>query len=300
MVSAGYDPGLNDPGRFTDATEQAVRSFQASRGLTVDGVVDAATWQGLVEAGFVLGDRLLYHRSPMLRGDDVADLQRRLGTLGFDAGRVDGIFGPKTASALLEFQQNCGLTPDGMCGHDTVVTLQRLSGRSPSTESIASVRERENVLHSDRSLASMRLVVGQTGGLAPVTRAVSRALRRHGAAVLTLDDEEWSRQAETANRYDAAVYIGFAVTDQVAALSYYATEGFESAGGKRLAELLHAHECRRIDLAQPSGMRLPILRETRMPAVLYLLRDIAEAVGRATELGDSVYQSLNQWSKAER
>jgi hypothetical protein len=47
-------------------------------------------------------------------------------------------------------------------------------------------------------------------------------------------------------------------------------------------------------------MRLPILRETRMPAVLYLLSDLAEAVGRATELGDSVYRSLDQWSRARR
>src|SRR6266545_3977054 len=46
----------------------------------------------------------------MLRGDDVYELQRELGSLGFDAGRVDGIFGPRTLEALLGFQRNAGVT----------------------------------------------------------------------------------------------------------------------------------------------------------------------------------------------
>ena len=33
----------------------------------------------------------------MLRGDDVAELQVRLAQLGFNPGRIDGIFGPATA-----------------------------------------------------------------------------------------------------------------------------------------------------------------------------------------------------------
>ena len=44
----------------------------------------------------------------MLRGDDVAELQQDLGALGFDAGRVDGIFGPRTKDALEQFQRNIG------------------------------------------------------------------------------------------------------------------------------------------------------------------------------------------------
>ena len=34
--------------------------------------------------------------APNLRGEDVAELQRILARLGFDCGRVDGIFGPDT------------------------------------------------------------------------------------------------------------------------------------------------------------------------------------------------------------
>ena len=91
------------------ARAAAVEAFQHRRGLRVDGVCGAQTWWALVEAGFRLGDRFLYHRQPMMRGDDVAELQRRLSALGFDTGRVDGIFGDLTSRALAEFQRNLGL-----------------------------------------------------------------------------------------------------------------------------------------------------------------------------------------------
>ena len=66
----------------------------------------------------------------MLRGDDVADLQRSLNHLGFDCGRPDGIFGPAAGRALLDFQRNSGLTADGVCGAQTVRTLDSSADRA--------------------------------------------------------------------------------------------------------------------------------------------------------------------------
>ena len=65
----------------------------------------------------------------MLRGDDVAELQQRLCTLGFDTGRVDGIFGDATVRALDEFQRNAGLPVDGIVGGATLKELVRLESR---------------------------------------------------------------------------------------------------------------------------------------------------------------------------
>ena len=75
-----------------------------------------------------------------MRGDDVADLQRRLGALGFDAGRVDGIFGVDTDRAVRAFQRNAGLSVDGICGTTTVVSLHRLRSKGPESDP-AAVRE---------------------------------------------------------------------------------------------------------------------------------------------------------------
>ena len=115
---------------FCRATEGAVRAFQTARGLRCDGRCDEETWKRSVEASWHLGDRLLFLTSPNLRGDDVADLQTRLGRIGFDCGRVDGILGPSTARALEEFQSNCGNTADGVCGPETVRTLTMMSSQT--------------------------------------------------------------------------------------------------------------------------------------------------------------------------
>src|SRR5207247_945026 len=109
LAALGFDVAGDAPGAFDDATERSVHAFQERRGLRVDGIIGHQTWSALVESGFALGDRLLYFRNPMVRGDDVAELQRRLNELGFDASREDGILGADTHRALLEFQRSADL-----------------------------------------------------------------------------------------------------------------------------------------------------------------------------------------------
>ena len=107
-------------------------------GCASTAICGRETWAALVESGFSLGDRLLYFRRPMLRGDDVGELQRRLNALGFDAGREDGIFGEDTAGALTRLQRNAGLAVDGICGPATLASAaarrdaRRGLGRHPS------------------------------------------------------------------------------------------------------------------------------------------------------------------------
>ena len=158
----GFDLTGEPAGRYGDATVQAVRTFQERRGLRVDGICGPQTWGALVEAGYRLNDRLLYLRAPMLRGDDVSELQEDLGSLGFDAGRVDGIFGPRTVTALEEFQRNAGLTIDGICGPDTVAALRRVV-RPQGAAPVVSVRETQRLLDAPRRLQGRRVGVGETG-----------------------------------------------------------------------------------------------------------------------------------------
>lgn len=144
---------------FTDAVDRAVRAFQQDRGLLVDGVVGPQTYRLLEEARWGLGDRVLNYRSGRpLAGDDVLALQRRLLELGFDVGRVDGIFGAQTERAVREFQRNIGVPDDGTCGPATLRALQRLtplvSGGAPNT-----LRVQESIRAAGPHLAGKVLVI---------------------------------------------------------------------------------------------------------------------------------------------
>ncbi len=57
------------------------------------------------------------------RGSLVRETQQRLADMGYYTGPVDGIFGTRTYEAILEFQENNGLTPDGIAGAATLSAL---------------------------------------------------------------------------------------------------------------------------------------------------------------------------------
>src|SRR2546429_8367249 len=163
LAALGLDLTSDEPGDFGLGTEAAVRAFQQQRGLVVDGLCGRQTWGTLVESGFSLGDRTLYFRQPMLRGDDVTELQRQLNSLGFDAGREDGILGEQTADAVAEFPRNVGLAPDGFCGWTTVAALRRVG--TLAAGSVASVREREMLRRGPHGLGGQRGFITAPPGL---------------------------------------------------------------------------------------------------------------------------------------
>lgn len=284
-------------GTYCASTVDALARFQHARGLRATSICDEETWRALVEASWSLGDRMLVHTSPNLRGDDVAELQGLLARLGFDCGRVDGIFGPLTARALADFQSNCGLASDGVCGADTVRALSRVKAHTGSGPGVAAVRERERLRHAPASLTGVRVVVGQFGGLSAIGRHVSRELRLSGAHVMTLDEPDPVVQAIAANQFVAQLYLGFeAGTGDRSVVHHYQVPTFESLGGRTLSRCLtDALADAGIAMDEPVGMRLPVLRETKMPAVLSTIAPVRPAVDAATAIAQAVVSSLESW-----
>jgi len=273
-----------------------VNTFQRARGLHVNGRCDEHTWLALLEAGWRLGDRLLVLAAPQQRGDDITALQDGLNQLGFDCGRPDGIFGPATVRALEDFQRNGGLSPDGICGPRTVGMLELLRRQTGSGPGVASVRES---LTTQESLRTLRVVVGQFGGLSQITRSVTRALRTGGATVMSTDEYEAAAHAAAANRFGAQLYIGFeARADTRSLISYFAVPTFESIGGRTLATQMVTAWCGDV-LAVPEvrGMRLPVLRETRMPAVLCSLGPVRTAVDATDAVTETVVSAVTAWTE---
>ena len=287
-------------GDFGPGTRAAVEAFQHRRGLRVDGLCGRQTWSALVEAGFRMGDRFLYHRRPMLRGDDVADLQRRLSALGFDTGRVDGIFGEQTASALAEFQRNTGLAADAILGASTLRELRRVTPRYPDPELVSAVRDRERMRRAPRTLLGRHIAVGEEGGLDALTAAVRRRLVGEGAMVVPVLHPEGSAQAEQANTAGVEVYLGLRLDPdrERCAAAYYAGYQYESPGGRRLAELVQALGAAALGVSPEGahGMSLDVLRETRMPAVVCEVGPPSLVVRHTAALASALAEALTAWA----
>jgi len=219
---------------------------------------------------------LLYLTSPHLRGDDVEQLQVRLARLGFNCGKADGIFGPLTAQGLSEFQQNYGLEIDGICGPLTLKAMERIGGQSGDGPGVFAVREDE--LSRTINEESLSVVVGAFAGMHPLAMNMARSLRKRGYRVLIVESNDHHRHALAANSFKADLYVGLEESADPSA-SFYRTENFSSPAGERVATLLAEHLP---SSPPPRGVRHPVLRETRMPAVL---------VGFAPPLGDLVHSA---------
>lgn len=268
LGALGHTIAPDDPGTFTEATEAAVRAFQQSRGLRVDGAVGRETWAVIVESGFTLGDRLLYLHEPLLRGDDVAALQRRLNALGFDASREDGLLGKETVDALIEFQRASGIRPDGICGPTTLAAFNRVG--SFADGSAASLRERERLLAGPRGLAGRRVYVAAAPGLAALGEQVAKSLADAGAAaVLDTSGEPDPVAAEEANRFAADFFLALRTGDAACRCAYYAAGKFRSEAGFALATAIHDELAPILPtVAGVCGKAYAALRETKMTAVV--------------------------------
>lgn len=300
LIGLHHDIGGDEAGTYGSGTEAAVFAFQIERGLRRDGICGIQTWSALVEAGFRLGDRLLYHRQHLLRGDDVSTLQRTLGSMGFDAGRVDGIFGAQTARAVADFQRNSGLVVDAICGPATLQALERLAARSGHGPPVVGIREKERLRGGSGTLRGRRVVVGHQGGVDALADAVARSLIVAGAAASVAQHPDGSELAAAANSVEADVFVGLALdahSDGCSTAFYAHPKGWESPGGRRLAELLQACLPATVDGKDNGtrGMTIPVLLETRMPAVMCDLAPPASVVAHSADVAATVTGCLESW-----
>lgn len=303
LAAVGFAAAGDAPGEFGEATEAAVRGFQESKHIAADGMVGRETWRTLVDASFTLGDRLLYYRMPMLHGDDVAELQSRLNALGFEAGAVDGIFGPVTLRAVLDFQQNRIMAEDGIIGPDVVSELALMS-RETSKMGRHELKERVWLSTIPGSLAGQRVFVDpfcrddretiESWAAAQGAMSTFGQAGAHPVLSRSADTRPAERlRAEHANELGAFIVIGFALpSTDVPGIYYYASARGQSEAGEQLATAV----AKGLGVA-PVGRVSPLLRGTRAPAIVVALPRLDAAVGASTARNTEAWF---QKSKASR
>jgi peptidoglycan LD-endopeptidase CwlK len=81
-------------GHFDKKTQKAVGNYQDQYKIPRDGMVGPATWKVLT--------------------DNIKAVQKKLNSLGYNTGYPDGRFGKMTINALIKFQKDNGLYPEGV------------------------------------------------------------------------------------------------------------------------------------------------------------------------------------------
>lgn len=284
-------PELYDP-----SVAAAVAQFQQERGLTSTGNVNNQTFQALEEARWKLGDRSLYLTAVLMRGDDVAQLQSRLTDMGFDCGRVDGIFGEKTELAVKEFQKSVGSTVDGKCGPATITALIRLT-KTVAGGAPTKLRETARQQSRGPALAGKVIVInpargGDNHGVSAngaieaeitydiATRVEGRLLALGASVFLTRgphNDPTENERIQLTNSANADLMISLNFDSYrnesahgVATYSYGSdTHGVHSVVGDRFASLVQREICARTDLQNcgTHSKTWDLLRLVQAPAV---------------------------------
>ncbi len=101
--------------------------------------------------------RSLYLTHPHLRGYDVAELQERLLSLGFFRGKVDGVFGVSTDTAVREFQKAVSMEPTGLVTDS--IWLRMATGPSRTLPAIAELPPGERRITVDVNRLVLTLYV---------------------------------------------------------------------------------------------------------------------------------------------
>ena len=287
--------GEGADGFFGPHTENAIRAFQQTRLLNADGIVEDNTWTELVEAGYKVGERLLYLRVPFVRGDDVLYLQRALDELGFDSGPVDGIFTPALEVAVTEFQRNAGLIVDGIVGDTTFDRLHHLR-QVHAGDRAAGIPDRMNGYVGRRSLPGLRVSIdpahggadrGNVGAGIPAEKELNLAL---GSALAGLLESSGAmvdlvrksdsgmglyERIEYANAWEPDIYLcihhSWSPSPKASGVAayYFANSAYQSHAGRRLAGYIVDALCTELGRADlhKHGRNYACLREVKPLAV---------------------------------
>jgi N-acetylmuramoyl-L-alanine amidase len=324
LASLGYldntDPRAQDT--FDEATELAIRHFQQRRGMSVDGAVGADTYTALIEAHWQLGDRVLAHEPGQLMvGDDVRSLQTQLLELGYDVARSDGVFGPRTADGLRNFQRDYGLVADAVCGPATLHALRQLARRVVGGRPQL-LREEVAVAAAGPSLLGKRIVVdpghggedpgtvhpdGARGELVEAQLTWDLAARLEGR-LTALGVSTWltrgphngrseEDRARLANEVGADLVISLHVDGFSSARAnglavyYFGAAESSSTIGERLADLVQRELVARTGMTNGRihAKTWPLLRLTRMPAVRLELGYLSSPLDRV-RLADPLFR----------
>ena len=222
-------------------------------------------WLELLNHGYSLGDRILNFSNPILKGADVEELQELLSRLGFYSEPINSEYTKELMKSVEAFQENRGLTIDGVVGLNTVTEIKKLI--RPNLDN--SLNEAIKAFKRPGSMLNVCIYVENIGEYKDQVvfyESLKELANKSGIKVSFASEAGETLTKENiisfVNKINPSVFLTFE-NNQQPTVDYFQGKHSVSNIGKKLAEIISS----KIDKS-PNGKNNILLKNTRAVSII--------------------------------
>ena len=213
-------------------------------------------WFELLNQGYDLGDRILNFSNPVLRGSDIEELQEMLSRLGFYSDPINSEYTKDLMKAVEAFQENRGLSVDGVVGLNTAVEIKKLIRPTLDkslNEAIKSFRPVGSIFNICINIENN----GEYREQIVFYESIKEAGTKNGVSITFASEagEDMSKEniVSFVNKVNPSLFITF-INSQTGSVNYFEGKHSVSNIGKKLAKEFSSKL--NLDLAGKNNMLL--------------------------------------------
>ena len=261
LNSCGYQSSAN-LGDLLNTVELFIEDQNLSKEISKENL-----WNELLNNGYVLGDRILQLQNPSVYGADVEELQEYLSRLGFFSNPINSIFDNNLEASVKQFQENRGLSVDGVVGMDTSVEIRKLL--RPNME--ISLNEAVKSFNRDSNTISICFDVDNIGSYKEQNdfyQKIKSLSTEIGISVYFSSEVNQNNNEENVvnyvNRLNPSLFVKFAFKDNGVIINYFEGKHSLSIIGEKLSKKIGLDK----EIIS-EGKSLPILKKTRPVTLVF-------------------------------
>ena len=222
-------------------------------------------WLELLNHGYSLGDRILNFSNPVLKGSDIEELQELLSRLGFYSEPINSEYTKELMKSVEAFQENRGLTIDGVVGLNTVTEIKKLI--RPNLDN--SLNEAIKAFKRPGSMLNVCIYVENIGEYKEQVvfyESLKELANKSGIKVSFASEAGETLTKENiisfVNKINPSVFLTFE-NNQQPTVDYFQGKHSVSNIGKKLAEIISS----KIEKS-PNGKNNMLLKNTRAVSII--------------------------------
>ena len=222
-------------------------------------------WLERLNHGYSLGDRILNSSNPVLKGSDIEELQELLSRLGFYSEPINSEYTKELMKSVEAFQENRGLTIDGVVGLNTVTEIKKLI--RPNLDN--SLNEAIKAFKRPGSMLNVCIYVENIGEYKDQVvfyESLKELANKSGIKVSFASEAGETLTKENiisfVNKINPSVFLTFE-NNQQPTVDYFQGKHSISNIGKKIAEIISS----KIDKS-PNGKNNMLLKNTRAVSII--------------------------------